>query len=389
MASGFLARHMQELMIHFWFEGGPLSWSPSVVTWALVESSCGGNWCLLCTSISLSAFWLERAWLLRCGDVHPHPGPFPRSFQRAGDLFVADVSSVAATRYERPVAEFEIYMRTQDLGSFHCILNDNGPHQLIVIAAYYLRQSFKGKPVGTGVAGTFIAGLKRYLKLMVFQGALLDVSTLVKPLWALQRNWLLEVPPEFRKPVPIYSAQAAVLYFLLNGRTRMAIITVLQSHYLLRPEESRQVSWSSIQIFDDNRLGRYPSVFGIIGIGKPKMRRSLAHATFQFVTIECPVIAGFLRRVKALLPCDSWCSPIWEGMPHVPDQLWRAAMRYSGSELHGFALAGLRGGGACLHLAERVDATLLDVSALVADIFSSLCAIDGEGSCGSTSVLSD
>jgi hypothetical protein len=33
-------------------------------------------------------------------------------------------------------------------------------------------------------------------------------------------------------------------------------------------------------------------------------------------------------------------------MPHVPDQLWRATMRRPGLELYGFALAGLRGGGA-------------------------------------------
>lgn len=91
-----------------------------------------------------------------------------------------------------------------------------------------------------------------------------------------------------------------------------------------------------------------------------------------------------------------------------------------GLELYGFTLAGLRGGGAtdfflrlqdvprllrrgrwtslqaleryvqegiyteaCQHFSQRVNVTLLELSALAADIFSYLCTLVGKGSCGS------
>jgi hypothetical protein len=146
---------------------------------------------------------------------------------------------------------------------------------------------------------------------------------------------------------------------LLNGRVHMAISIVLHSHFLLRPEESREVTWSAIPMFDDNRLSRYPNVFSIIGIGKPKMRRSLAHAKFQFVTIECPVIAGILGRVNASVAKSQWRSPLWEGMAHVPDQLWRTALRHFGLGLFSFTSTGLRGGFAADFFLRTQDAPRL------------------------------
>jgi hypothetical protein len=56
--------------------------------------------------------WRCRMWLLACGDVHPHPGPrvwAPRSV----DLFVADVSAFTASRYDKALLDFEIFLHTE------------------------------------------------------------------------------------------------------------------------------------------------------------------------------------------------------------------------------------------------------------------------------------
>ena len=298
-------------------------------------------------SFALTAW--ARLFLVMSG-IEPHPGPARGARRRplaGADLFTGDVAQITADRYADAVSRFETFLACRGFSSVADVVLADGVPRLIHLASSYLRSSYTSGELSASGAGNCISGLRRFLLLAANLGAAVgDPRAALQPLWRLHRTWLREVPGEFRKPIPLFVALAIATAAWSLDLRRLAVITLLQFHCLLRPAECRSVRWRDIVIFSERDRVRYPGVYGVVGIGNPKTRFMPQHAPEQHVLIVDLPLALFLQQVVALVPRDRLDESLWTRPAAEHLTLWRRVLLRLGLGSSGFTPAGLRGGGA-------------------------------------------
>jgi|OM-RGC.v1.029337010 hypothetical protein len=106
---------------------------------------------------------------------------------------------------------------------------------------------------------------------------------------------------------------------------------LISHHCLLQPEEARALRFSDIGISSAEDQVRFPNVYGVVKILKPKTRRLASHAQAQHVIIQDPGLACFLARFKSTTPDSQHDSKNFTGSVSVYNSLWRACLRLLGA----------------------------------------------------------
>jgi len=266
------------------------------------------------------------------------------------DLLVADVTANTAKRYANVLRKFEVWLGSEKGYTLEEV-TEFGFVSLLGVSREFIRVAFKKHLLTSHDVSTFCAALKRYLGFLQLQGveANVDLAIVMKPLWRLRRNWFLEMPAEFRNPVNLNVALSLIVYFILVGKRRMALLTLLGFHCLLRPGEARVVKFKHFHFFSGLQGAWYSRVSGIVSIEKPKTRRMIQHAPLQAVSIEDPVLAAWIQSLLLLVPGVLRGECVWPGSEHLVRKEWRAALRHLGLGGLRLTMAGLRGGGAVHH----------------------------------------
>ena len=104
--------------------------------------------------------------------------------------------------------------------------------------------------------------------------------------------------------------------------------------------------WLDIGFLSHHENEFYVNTYGVIGIAHPKTRRMSAHAMHQYVTIESPILADFLRRVLSSIPPNAVNARVWPGGAHPLRMWWLRAIFQLGFLDMNLTWAGLRAGGA-------------------------------------------
>jgi hypothetical protein len=293
--------------------------------------------------------WAKLA-LLACGDIESNPGPRSgRSAALIADLLVNDITQDTATKYNRAIEKFETWLGYRDR-SLQSIMMNQGAATVIQLAVEYVRSLGRAGELTTFGANSFGAGLRRFLLLSISLGfAVIDIKSVMLPLWKIIRSLHLALPPEFRAPVPSYGALALCTWAWVSGHYRFVVITLLAHHCLLRPEEARSIRFSDIIMFGPDDLLNFPGVFGVVAVRRPKTRRQAAHAPQQHVLIEDGTLAQCLRRLLGCIPSEFQNQPLWTQPAHTHLAVWRKGLAALGMTDTNWLPAGLRGGGATEH----------------------------------------
>ena len=290
----------------------------------------------------------KRLFLMLCGDIHPHPGPqrCRPSLVKREDLLTADVMPITAKRYSDAVQKFEDWLALRGRG-ITSLLMEEGTDALLSDLVTYIREGFREHTLTSSGVNYCVAGVRRYLLLAAALGAHLgDIRSAMAPVWRVVRSWHLALPPEFRMPVPSHIAVALATWAAACDQWPLALITLLGHHALLRPEEARCLRVSDIVIFEAGECERFPGIFGVLKLTKPKTRRSTAHSAQQHVLLECRHLARWLGWILRPLRGGGDDRVIWRGGAAEHIRLWRRGMSALGVGDIPWTPAGLRGGGA-------------------------------------------
>ena len=103
---------------------------------------------------------------------------------------------------------------------------------------------------------------------------------------------------------------------------------------------------------------RYPNVFAILRVTKPKTRRIHSAATVQHVVVQDRALATFLRRTWDDIPPARMSELIWTQTAAVHGYRFKQAVQHVAPKV-GWTLAGLRGGGATDFYLRTMDVTSL------------------------------
>jgi len=304
--------------------------------------------------VQISARW-DEAWrdilLLIAGDVHPHPGPRrrqqdPRREIGPLDVLVADVLPITVAHYDRAVANFELWLRPQGLGSVADLLA-HGITTLVQHTVHYLRAQFSSVRLSAGEVGNLVSGLRRIILLAQSLGAdIPDPAAALRPLWRLHRSWVLSVPSEFRLPIDFRLTLALALQAWTSGSWPGAVLILLGFHCLLRPGEMVTLSWDCLRMWSPAEQARYADTYGLVRVVKPKTRRMVGHSPVQHVLIEDAGLASLLAWVLAHVPPPWRGARIWRGPDYRFATHFAGWCRALGLGDAGVTPAGLRGGGA-------------------------------------------
>ena len=294
----------------------------------------------------------KRLFLLISGDVEPHPGP--RASRRRNPachpLTTGEVTGNTALIYTKAFAEFNTFVAAVETGGLPGVLSREGGHGVSQWLARFLKMRFdRRRRSKVGKAGHFVSAVRRWLLLSASLGVPIpNLTETLRPARRMLRVWELLTPSSFRKPVTREIALSLATAALVQERIRVCVMVLLSFHGLLRPAEARAVKWSDIGFLDEQQ-DFYPGTYGVIGIALPKTRRMSSHAVHQYVTVESPVLASFLRRVISQVPCSLQHEPIWPGSKYNLRKWWLQTLCSLGLQDSGLTWAGLRAGGATDH----------------------------------------